>query len=414
MSTMQRKNRLKILYITREGFPTFRVDIKTLFGKYLPRHGIDTSIIAYENNEPLYEWPYGQIFTYSAHINSITGKITDLFRNIYLTWKLSPEYDAIQVRDKAFIALALIPLAKLRKRPIFFWMSFPFPEDDLAKQGENKTKSNYLKKISWRLRGKLMSFVQYKLVFRAVDHVFVQSSAMRQYVSKKYCIPEETMTVVPMGIDMETVVDFLQNDSPSPYNDGEFIIASLGLLTSFRGPDFVLDIFKQLARNYPQIRLIIIGGSINVKELKDLEEKIHRRGLENIVRVTGWLEQSEAWRFAKHAHLGINLLERSVLSDTMSPTKIMEYAALGVPSLVTDIPDQEQVVNQCKCGVCVPYDKVKITSAIIELLQHPEKRETLSKNGKRRIGKYRGYDKIATQLAEVYQKKLQRVSIKTT
>jgi hypothetical protein len=60
------KNRLHLLYLTAEQWPTFRPDVVVLFGKYLPRHGITCDLaternIAAEDNPEL-PWGGGKPF----------------------------------------------------------------------------------------------------------------------------------------------------------------------------------------------------------------------------------------------------------------------------------------------------------------------------------------------------------------
>jgi glycosyltransferase involved in cell wall biosynthesis len=408
MPQRKERRRIKLLYVTREGFPTFRVDIKSLFGKFLPRHGIETSLIALKTDEPCYQWVRGDIISYCVNITTVTGKIADFILNIYYVWRLAPEYDAIQVRDKAFVGLFLLAIAKIRKKPIFYWMSFPFAEVDLTRTTLRSKKLNFLQIALYRLRGRMMLYVQYKMVFRLADHIFVQSSNMRRYLCEDQGVTAQKMTVVPMGIDMESVATVLQHDHISPYASDEFVIANLGVLeSSFRGLVFLLDLIEDIVCEYPQVRLLLIGGSMENNEQSWIQGEIHQRRLDKIVTLTGWVDQATAWKNLKYADVGINILEKSILTETMSPTKVVEYAAFGVPSILTDIEDQKELVTACRCGIVVPYEKEKIISAIKELIENHEKRIFFSLNGKQQIHAYRGYDYLSQELAKIYKKSIE-------
>ena len=39
-------SKCRLLFITPDGYPTFRQDVATLFGKYLPAAGISTHLVA--------------------------------------------------------------------------------------------------------------------------------------------------------------------------------------------------------------------------------------------------------------------------------------------------------------------------------------------------------------------------------
>jgi glycosyltransferase involved in cell wall biosynthesis len=91
-----------------------------------------------------------------------------------------------------------------------------------------------------------------------------------------------------------------------------------------------------------------------------------------------------------------------VLSAT-SPTKLVEYLALGRPVVATDHPEQRRVLAESGAGICVPFDEKELAEAILELLAHPEAAEDMGARGRAWVEANRSYSIIADRLDAVYR-----------
>lgn len=392
---------MKILYITREHFPSFRADIKSLFGKYLPEQGIYASIIAQRSNEDSYLWEGGELFLYKKTSSKIINNIKTLLLETFGVIKNIKNYDAVQVRDKVTIALICLIIAKFNKKPFFFWMSWPFPEDDLEKVKIQGTSLGFFRLIYFFVRGYLLKFFQYKIVFPFSNHIFVQSEAMKEWLSEKG-IDKCKMTPVPMGVDLDEIHETSSLKKFPQSLENKKNIAYIGSLRQTRRIDILLDIFKKILSKEQNTHLLLIGGTPLGENINWVHEKITQLGLSNYITITGWIPQTEAWAYLRMSHLALNLIPRNIVFDTSSPTKIIEYAALGVPCVVTDNPDQKDMIKKLNCGICVPYDSDAIVDAVLRILQDPELSQYYSKNGKNTIGKYRSYSVVSRELAQKY------------
>ncbi len=90
------------------------------------------------------------------------------------------------------------------------------------------------------------------------------------------------------------------------------------------------------------------------------------------------------------------------------PTKVYEYMALAIPSVLSDTPYNRQVVEQYGIGICVdPADPDAIAKAIRYLLDHPEEARKMGENGRRAVKEEFNWNIEEEKLLALYQDILQ-------
>lgn len=404
---------IKLLYITREKFPVFRVDITHLFGKVLPKYGIQTSIIA---EKDIQSFDTNTIWASLPNILFSVPKIP-LFRRvikplitIWLSIKHIKFYEAVQVRDLAFVGFCLRIISLIAKKPFFFMCSYLFSESDLYRA--RKEKLGIIKKLVLNIRGIVNAIVLYRILFPFCSHIFVQSNEMKKYFNERYGIPKNKMTPIPMGIDEDYVTKFCMQNSDghlNAFHNEKKFIAYIGEISIIRRIDLIIDAISELVQSgYSNLHLLLIGGPPEGQNLWWLDELLVKKNLKQKVTVTGWKPRKEAWDYLKNADIGISIFPRNIIFDTSTPTKIIEYAALGIPIIVSDNPDQKEFVENLRCGLSISFNKEAIKEAIKYLLENEDVRIEMGRNGKGNVLKYRGYNIIAQNLAEKYKSILEK------
>ena len=90
-----------------------------------------------------------------------------------------------------------------------------------------------------------------------------------------------------------------------------------------------------------------------------------------------------------------------VLRST-SPTKLVEYMALGKAVVANDHPEQRRVIDDSGAGLCVPYEEQAFAAAIVTLLKNPEIARAMGERGRRYAMENRSY----TVIADAVEKRL--------
>ena len=123
--------RLRVLYATAEAHPTYRPDVRVLFGESLSNHDIDVDLVAVvEGAGPPAPWAAGQAFLQYAPTRMRT-MLADLWQQIGLIGRVRNGYDLLVVRDKPVLGVLGWIAARLAGVPYCYWMSYPLPEQYL-------------------------------------------------------------------------------------------------------------------------------------------------------------------------------------------------------------------------------------------------------------------------------------------
>ena len=395
---------LSIAFIVRDPLPPLRADLATLFGAEMPRYGVNTELVGQAGTEAGSPWPAGGMHTVGSlksRFAAIMSPVWDLRGLLRARRRGRP--DCIQVRDKIASGLLGRIAAAVLRVPCVYWMSFPIVEGFEVRRDEIGRRGKGLLWFGHALRAWASRFVIYRLVLPGARHIFVQSEAMADWMANQG-FERARMTAVPMGVDaglfdrdsVEPVID--------PRLDGRRVILYLGRIAQARRSDFLLDVAERLKDAFPDLLLVMAGDAASHDEMAWMRTEIARRGIERHVLLTGWLPQRTALGYAVRAEVGLSPIPRSTLFDVSSPTKLVEYLALGIPSVANDIPDQQLVIDESRAGLCAPMEAAPFAAAVERLLQDKALAAELAKRGPAYVRSHRTYAILGRIVAETYTK----------
>jgi glycosyltransferase involved in cell wall biosynthesis len=182
------------------------------------------------------------------------------------------------------------------------------------------------------------------------------------------------------------------------------VVLYLGRIAQSRKSEFLLEVAAELRAAMPDSLLVIAGDAPSDDEMAWMRREIAQRGLAEHVLLTGWLPQRTALGYAVRAEVGLSPIPRGTLFDVSSPTKLVEYLALGIPSVANDIPDQKLVVEQSGAGLCVPMDAPAFAAATLQLLNDPALARQFAMRGPAYVKAHRTYDILGRNVARTYKK----------
>lgn len=392
---------MRIFYSTVEVYPPRRVDIVELFMKQLANRGIETTwVMRRKHPGPCKKERYeNQFISLPFYIKG--GKIAQIFNKLtYWTCDLlalagcgHSRFDIIQVRDKYIAAIFGLVIAQLFGMQFVFWLSYPFPEHDR----EAAKLEIFPRNLIYLVRSALGYVVLYQFIMRFSDHCFVQSEQMKRDIMA-HGISAEKMTAVPMGVANEMLNKYDPDVTIEPGT-----VVYLGTLVRVRRLETLVHAMGQVIKLVPNARLLFVGDGDVPEDRTFLESEVKRLGLENVVEFTGFLPMQEAWKIVETAAVCVSPFYPTPILRSTSPTKIIEYMALGKPVVANDHPEQSQIIAESGAGLCVEWSEQAFAKAIIQLLTNPEQAAEMGQRGPEWVRQHRTYDQIADQVYARYQ-----------
>lgn len=387
---------LKFLYATAEPHPSWRVDVKALFGKYLPRLGISTDLVAVNDDPAATAWGGGQLITRPSDSRS-TKLVSDISLQFSLFKHASRGVAGIIIRDKPILGLIGYLAARLRGVRYIYWMSFPIPESVLSVARDKEGRASAARRLRLWLRGSVGSLILYRFLMHRADWIFAQSDVMVDDL-RQMGLSHSRISAVPMGVDFETLPAG-PTETPDAFSGREVAIY-MGTLDRYRKPEILIDAALRVGQKMPGFLLLLVGDTDEVSERGWLQQYARDRGALAWVQFVGRVPQSEAFALARHARVGLSHLAPSYLTRSTSPTKPLEYMALGLPTVCNDLPEHASVIAASGCGWCVDFTPEAFAEAILECLANPERARAMGESGRAWIRAHRSYSAIAQRVAD--------------
>lgn len=395
---------LRFLFITADPYPTYRADVAVLFGKELAarEHRIDWLMQDGQGRENRFV-EQGASRWWLAGTRRDGGRLRRLhkhwlaLRNDLRARALvaREDYDFVQVKDKFLGGLVGLAAARHAGRPFVYWLSWPFPEASfyMARSGLARYP------ILYRIRGLIQDIVLYRILLPRAAHVFVQSEQMKRDLAARGVAPEK-MTPVPMGIDFDEIRE-VERLAPNPAQSRDIVY--LGALDRGRRVDFLLRVFARVYPRLPAARLLLVGGAHDPGDIEALRRLASELGIEDRVVFTGFQPRPLALQMVRAAYACVSPFYPTPVLQSTSPTKLVEYMALGKAVVANDHPEQSRILAQSGGGLCVPYDEARFAEAIIALLRDPERVAAMGERARRYVLKHRDYRVLASSVEQRYR-----------
>jgi glycosyltransferase involved in cell wall biosynthesis len=207
-----------------------------------------------------------------------------------------------------------------------------------------------------------------------VNHLLVPTEEMNQ-VLKRYQI-STPVTVVPTGVRLE---DLQGGDGAAFRRRHDIPADSLVLLTVGRialekNIDFLLDVLRLLAPNWPTLLFVVAGEGPDAARLR---RRIGDLGLCDRVRFVGNLERRTE---LPDCYRAADIFVFASRTETQGLV-LIEAMALGVPIVSTAAMGTATVLKDARGALVSPESPVAFARQVSYLLRRADERERLSAGG---------------------------------
>lgn len=393
---------LALLVLSSDTFPPTRVDVSILFGDELAGRGhrIDWILQSASHCPKSYvtDWGGGRAWVGATDLgtrlhNRVNKHLRALLHDLRVFSRAkNGSYDIIQAKDKFIGALFALSAARIFRRRFVYWLSWPFPEESLTRARDGTARYPFL----YLVRGLIFKFLLYRILMPAADHVFVQSEQMRRDVASQG-IPWSKMTAVPMGVRLAGLRKVTSPEHRRiPASERCFLY--LGILAKVRRLDFLIRVLSRVRLQVPEAKLYFVGAGDDPSDQALLEAEANRLGLIDAIEFTGQRPWEEALQYVLEADVCVSPFYPIPILNSTSPTKLVEYMAMGRPVVANDHPEQKRLIEESGAGICVPWDEQAFAAAIAELLLNPELANNMGKRGPDFVAAHREYGMIAERV----------------
>lgn len=391
---------MRLLIVSSDPYPATRVDVSVLFGGELAGRGHEIDLILQSEaacaRPYVARWAGGRVWVGATDLGgSLWRRVRKHVRGIVNDCRVFSRlrlgsYDIVEVKDKFLSGIFALIASRWFKVRFVYWLSYPFAEHYLQRARDGSARYPFL----YVIRGLSFDWLLYRVLLPAADHVFVQSEQMRADVAARG-IPWAKLTAVPMGVSLEMCATADRSSDRRILPPGIPCVVYLGTLSKVRRLEFLIGAFARVHERIPQALLYLVGRGDHPEDEAFLEQEVDRRGLRSAVIMPGQFPRDEALRYVQEADVCVSPFHPAPILLAASPTKLVEYMALGKAVVANDHPDQRRVIDESDAGLCVPYEQEAFATAVVRLLEDPATAKAMGERGRRYVIEHRAYGVIA-------------------
>jgi len=236
-----------------------------------------------------------------------------------------------------------------------------------------------------------------RFLWSKVDHLVAVSEVLRDEVCKNLKIKREKVLVVPNGIHVEKYYHpegRLEKRKALGIDKNSFVIGNVGRLVPLKNHKFLVDVFKEIGREFTNARLFVIGGGPLLEELRKYAYGI---GLSSSAVFLG--ERADVQELLP----AFDLFVLPSLTEGISIT-LLEAMAAGIPIVASAVGGNPEIVEDGRTGLLIPLKNMSAwVQGIKGLIADREMREILSIAGRTRVRNRFSLETMLENYRSVYE-----------
>jgi glycosyltransferase involved in cell wall biosynthesis len=308
---------------------------------------------------------------------------------LWYFFNFSPNIIYFRFSPPAFIYLLILKVLKIfpNRFKIILELNSWVPEEREI-QGESK------------LKVKLIKILQLKSVFLS-DYIRVVAPGIKERLIC-YGIDAEKIAVVGNGTDTAHFRPINKKEAKKKLGlDPDCLyIGFIGNFAIWQGLDCLIQEIPEILKANKNIRFLLVGdGPLMPKIKKEVSEFEERK-----VILTGSIPYQKAILYINAFDIGVApfIKERNE-SIGLSPLKVWDYAACGIPIVTTRIRGLE-VVEKYSFGILVqPENTEALSEAIIKLIKNSNLRSQMGRNGRKLAEERLSWENVAGQILQMVE-----------
>lgn len=223
----------------------------------------------------------------------------------------------------------------------------------------------------WGLRYRLTRGLE-SYALKHVDAVTTICEGLRGDILARGIAPEK-VTVIPNAVNIE---NFSVGGAPDPGLarglglDGKQLLGFIGSFYAYEGLSILLQALPKMLPRNPDIRILLVGGGPQEKELKALAAQL---GIEDKVVFAGRVPHDRVQDYYNLIDVLVYPRLRMRLTDLVTPLKPLEAMAQGRLLAASDVGGHLELIRDGKTGVLFKAgDPDALADKVLGLLSKPD------------------------------------------
>jgi glycosyltransferase involved in cell wall biosynthesis len=288
-----------------------------------------------------------------------------------------------------FTGVTGMPIARRHGVPAVFTMHNPLWSDAAACQSRFQ---------------RIKFWLEQRTEMRA-DAVIGLSGHVTEHRVRHFRLSPAKATAVPVGVD-----DFWFESRPISASvkeryapDGEPLILLVGRMGPYKNQLVVAQALPRLLAAVPNARLVFVGPQDSSPYLHRVQTAVADAHAEAHVIFAGAVPLEELAQIYGLAQVFVlpSLQENS-------PQALLEAMAQGKAIVASDIPPVREILPEGCAELVPPLDQEALAKTLIRLLSDGGARDELGARARRRACDVYRWEKVASQIAEVYERLTRR------
>jgi glycosyltransferase involved in cell wall biosynthesis len=294
---------------------------------------------------------------------------------------VSRGFDIVQVSGSPDIFFPVMALVRRRGRRVVFDQRDLAPETYRARYGRTGPIYGVL---CWLERRSYL----------AADRVLVVNESLRDVATTRGRVPADAVAVIGNGPRLASTAAARADERLKGAQ------ARLAVWAGVMGPQDHVDLAllafaRAVSDGVQDCRLALVGDGDARRAAELLASEL---GLDDRVTFTGWVDEKTTFRYLATADLGID----TNLDDFVSPVKVMEYMAFGLPVAAFDLAETRLLTDGAAL-LSPAGDAAALGASIRRLLADSELRSELGELGRAHVENKVAWDQQEIGYLSVYK-----------
>jgi glycosyltransferase involved in cell wall biosynthesis len=213
----------------------------------------------------------------------------------------------------------------------------------------------------------LLKYIEKKSTAFA-DHVIVSNDLWSQKLIAR-SVPKEKTSVILNHVDQSIFYSH-----PRTRHDDRFVVLFPGSFQWHQGLDLAIEAIGRIRGKVPNVEFHIYGGGHEAAALAGLSSTLN---LDGVVKFCGSVPLDQMPNVIANADLGVVPKRANSFGNEAYSTKIMEFMSQGVPVVLSRTKIDSFYFDDTSVRFFESGDIQALADAMLELIEHPEVRESL-------------------------------------